>query len=375
MTDGTIQRIEMGILEGTRPRHAGSNARLGIHGQTVRLPIVRITTSDGASGFGRCGVTATALESLIGQDIETLVSTDGADPACIPVEYPLLDLAATRAGQPVYRYIDPEASTEPLRVAVYDTTLYFDDLHLESDEEAVALLADEARQGVVAGHRAFKIKVGRGARHMSLEQGTARDIAIIQAVREAVGPDAPIMIDANNGYNLNLTKRVLSETRDAKVHWMEEAFHEDAVLYRDLREWLDREELDVLIADGEGTADPALIAWAEEGLIDVVQYDIFSYGLTRWLQLGARLDAIGVRSAPHNYGSVLGNYATGHLARRIDKLPFVEWDPADVPGIDASGYGIRDGQLPIPDAPGFGLMLDDERFSVAVASGGFTLTT
>lgn len=373
MAEATIQRIEMGILEGTRPRHAGSNARLGVHGATVRVPIVRITANDGASGFGRSGATAEGLEPLLGQDIDTLVSTDGADPACIPVEYPLLDLAATRAGEPVYRFVDPGKSSEPLRAPVYDTTLYFDDLHLESDDDAVALIADEAHQGVAAGHRAFKIKIGRGARHMALEQGTRRDIAIIQAVRQVVGPDAPIMIDANNGYNLNLTKRVLSETRDARVHWMEEAFHEDAVLYRDLREWLAGEGLDVLIADGEGTADPGLVAWAEEGLIDVVQYDIFSYGFTRWLQLGARLDQIGVRSAPHNYGSVLGNYATGHLARRIDKLPFVEWDPADVPGIDTSRYAIREGQLHIPDAPGFGLTLDDERFTAAVASNGFTL--
>jgi len=373
MTGATIQRIEMGILEGTRPRHAGSNARLGPHGATIRLPIVRITTADGASGFGRCGATAMSLDSLVGQDIDTLVSTDGAEPACIPVEYPLLDLAARRAGEPVYRFVDPARSPEPLRVRVYDTTLYFDDLNLESDEDAVALLVGEARDGLATGHAAFKIKVGRGARHMALEQGTARDIAIINAVRDAVGPDAPIMIDANNGYNLNLTKRVLSETRDAKVHWMEEAFHEDAVLYRDLREWLDREGLNVLIADGEGTADPALVDWAGEGLIDVVQYDIFSYGFTRWLQLGARLDAIGVRSAPHNYGSVLGNYATGHLARRIDKLPFVEWDPADVPGIDASGYAVRDGLIELPDVPGFGLTLDEDRFAAAVASGGWVL--
>ena len=49
---------------------------------------------------------------------------------------------------------------------------------------------------------------------MELEKGTRRDIAIIRAVRKAVGPDCPIMIDANNGYNLNLAKRVLDETAD-----------------------------------------------------------------------------------------------------------------------------------------------------------------
>ena len=83
-------------------------------------------------------------------------------------------------------------------------------------------------------HRSFKIKVGRGARHMPLEAGTRRDIAVIKAVREAVGPEATILIDANNGYNFNIARRVLAETADCNVFWLEEAFHEDPELYETL---------------------------------------------------------------------------------------------------------------------------------------------
>ena len=42
------------------------------------------------------------------------------------------------------------------------------------------------------GHRAFKLKIGRGAMHMSLDQGTQRDIAIIHAVRQTIGATAPL---------------------------------------------------------------------------------------------------------------------------------------------------------------------------------------
>ena len=73
-----------------------------------------------------------------------------------------------------------------LRVPCYDTSLYFDDLHLADEAEAAALIAAEAREGYERGHRAFKIKVGRGARHLPLEEGTRRDIAVIRAVREAL---------------------------------------------------------------------------------------------------------------------------------------------------------------------------------------------
>ena len=171
-------------------------------------------------------------------------------------------------------------------------------------------LAAEARQGYEQGHRAFKIKVGRGARHLPLEQGTQRDIAVVRAVRAVAGAGAPVMVDANNGYNLNLTKRVLLETADCRIHWLEEPFHEDAVLYRDLREWMTKEGLAVLIADGEGEASPRLLDWAREGLVDVVQYDIISWGFTRWLALARQLADWGARSAPHNYGNGFGNYAS-----------------------------------------------------------------
>ncbi|KKK51629.1 hypothetical protein LCGC14_3113030, partial [marine sediment metagenome] len=44
-----------------------------------------------------------------------------------------------------------------------------------------------------------------------------------------------------------------------------------------------------MVADGEGEASPSLLAWAEEGLVDVIQYDILSYGFTAWLALGGKL--------------------------------------------------------------------------------------
>ena len=122
--------------------------------------------------------------------------------------------------------------------------------------------------------------------HMPLEQGTHRDILVIRAVRNAVGPEATILIDANNGYNLNLTKQVLSETAEAKVYWMEEAFHEDGSFYANLKEWLNAEGIGTKIADGEGGASLNLLQWAEEGLVDIIQYDIFHPGFSRWLELG-----------------------------------------------------------------------------------------
>jgi L-alanine-DL-glutamate epimerase-like enolase superfamily enzyme len=379
MSDPRIISIEWARLEGIRPRKAGSNARLGEHGSVVRVPLARITTEDGARGFGRCHATVEQAQALLGARLNELFDPkQGATTRGLPLDFPLWDLVGQRTGQPVYKLanaINGRAAESAVRAPCYDTSLYIDDLQLATDDEAAALIADEARQGYERGHRSFKIKVGRGARHLPLEEGTRRDIAVIRAVRAAVGEPATIMIDANNGYTLNLAKRVLAETADSNVFWLEEAFHEDNVLYEDLRAWMKANNLAVLIADGEGYASPRLLPWAEAGLIDVIQYDIFSYGFTPWLQLGRQLDGWNVRSAPHHYGGFYGNFAACHLAGAIRNFAFVEWDEATVPAIDTSRYTIQEGYVHVPAAPGFGLRLDEEGFQRALSAGGYKFTS
>ncbi len=385
MDGNRIAKIEAAKLVGRRPREAGNNARLTIHGIEVHLQILRLTTAEGASGFGLCFAGPEEAGSLLGKSLSQLISAEaGLAESASAFDFPLWDLLGTLSGKPVYELVAPPdaAFSQPLRTPAgqclrapcYDTSLYMNDLHLDSHEAGAALIAGFARDGYEQNHRSFKIKVGRGAMHMPLEAGIKRDIAVIKAVREAVGPAANIMIDANNGFNFNIARRVLAETADCNLFWLEEAFHEDPELYRALREWLDAEGLPTLIADGEGWAAEALMDWAREGFIDVIQYDIFSHGFSNWLRTGAQLDAWGLRTAPHHYGRHLGNYVSGHLAPAIRGFTFVEWDETTTPGIDASAYRVEDGQVLIPNLPGFGLALDDAAFSAAVAAGGYELS-
>jgi L-alanine-DL-glutamate epimerase-like enolase superfamily enzyme len=372
-----VVAVEWAMLEGQRPRHAGYNARLGEHGLTVCVPVARLTLDDGSSGFGHSRGTAQEAQRVVGHSLaELFLPGQGSTALGRPLDFPLWDLVGKLVGQPVYGVAAGfvgKSAPAALRVPCYDTSLYFDDLHLADQEEAVVLLAAEAQQGYARGHRHFKIKVGRGARHLPLEAGTQRDIAIIHAVRAVAGPAGKIMIDANNGYNLNLTKRVLKETAAANVFWMEEAFHEDPVLYRDLKAWLQAEGIATLIADGEGWAAPPLLDWAREGLVEVIQYDIHSHSFTQWLALGQQLDAWGVRSAPHHYGGHIGNYTAPHLAAAVTGFTFAEWDEASTPGIDAPGYRVEEGQVIVPTTPGFGMMLDEDAFQRAVAANGFAV--
>ncbi len=378
MRAARLASIEWGTLVGRRPRLAGYNARKkDDHGWETPISLARLTTADGATGFGLSSLSQEQAELFIGTALDELITAEnGVTDRAFILENPLWDLLGHLSGRPVYQILAGSASkdvVETPRVPCYDTTLLIDDLHLPTDEEGAALLASEARFGYEQGHRAFKIKVGRGARHMPVEEGNRRDVAVVRAVRAAVGPDAAILIDANNGYTLNIAKHILSETADCNVFWLEEAFHEDDELYEDLHAWIGREGLSVLIADGEGSASPHLLDYARRGIVDVIQYDIFSYGMTKWLQTAPKLDAWNVRTAPHHYGRHLGNFVSGHLAPAIENFAFVEWDELSTPGLDSSAYTLEEGLVTLPDAPGFGLNLDENLFQQALKENGFVV--
>ena len=103
MADPRIARIEWGQLEGHRPRHAGCNARLGEHGIVVRPAVARITTDDGATGWGASRITRKQAANLIGSRLsDVFIVGQGASRTGLPLEFPLWDLAGKRAGAPVY---------------------------------------------------------------------------------------------------------------------------------------------------------------------------------------------------------------------------------------------------------------------------------
>ncbi|MFB9278714.1 enolase C-terminal domain-like protein [Cohnella cellulosilytica] len=369
-----IEKIEWAILPGKRARAAGLNARRGVHGIDVPLQLARITIA-GETGFGWSRITKQAAQELIGTKVKDVFGSNGTIAANYrSIEYPLMDWFGNVQGKPVYSLIARNEEREQLlKLPCYDTSLYFDDLHLLEELAAVELMMAEAAEGKAQGHINFKIKVGRGARYMPLIEGTKRDIAIIHGIRDIAGPDGKLMIDANNGYNLNLTKQVLKETEGAKLYWLEEAFHEDAELYADLKAWMQAEGLNVLVADGEGLAAPPLIQWAKEGVIDVVQYDILAPGFCFWLDLAPELDASGVKSAPHSYGTPYGNYALCQVASAIEGFQFVEWDQIEVAGMDASGYQIDNGYVTVPSLPGFGLRFDEAYVGRRVQESGWAV--
>lgn len=372
-----IEEIAWAPMQYKRPRIAGCNARLGVHGAGGDVPIAQIKIA-GISGFGWCTLDRRKAEKFLGIPVQAMLHEDGLlREEFYGLEFPVLDWLGQLRKKPVYEIVARDMSkinNEDYTVDVYDTSIYFDELDIKDAAEAIEHICHEVDFGLKSGHRNFKVKIGRGGMWMDVDEGMKRDIDIILAIRKQIGDNGRLMADANNGYNFNLTRRFLSGVRAAGLYWLEEPFHEDNELYSRLRKWMEEENIGTMLADGEGYACSAIEDWACKGLIDILQYDLKGYGFFRWMKLGQKLDQYGVKSAPHNYGGFYGNYAQLHFASSIEGFAFAEWDQADADGIDTGGYTIRDGKAHVPASNGFGLKLDQERFDFYVNEKGWRLT-
>jgi L-alanine-DL-glutamate epimerase-like enolase superfamily enzyme len=185
--------------------------------------VIKINTESGLSGTGECS----ALPYIVGEiqesqfEIARKISCllKGKNPFAIedriseidkalPGNYTiksafdmaLYDLLAKKAGLPLYQVLGGENSRE-----VYtDMTI-----SLNTPE----IMADKAVKYKEEGIRAIKVKLGTTAKE---------DIARIKAIREAIGYEIPLRIDANQGWDPVTAIKVLNELKPFEIDHCEE---------------------------------------------------------------------------------------------------------------------------------------------------------
>ena len=145
------------------------------------------------------------------------------------------------------------------------------------------------------------------------KDGMERDVEVVLAVREVVGPNCRIFVDANFGYDnrLDLLEDFVRETLPAKIYWLEEMITHDVENYRAFRDIQSRVGSEALLVCGEVDRipiSPVFQSLIDEGLIDGYQPDIVSAGFSGWQAIERQLEATQVRSVPHNFGN--GNFGT-----------------------------------------------------------------
>ncbi len=359
--DSTIVSVKRIVLQGKRPRVIGRNARLDVHGQYARDPIVMLETDSGLKGWGWSRASQQDAERLIGKRVGDLFNPEkGTADEYLMFDFPLWDLAGQALNKPVYEMLGGGGENP---VPVYDGSIYIDEIDPETGADAgLQPMLDAVQAGWDADHRAFKLKIGRGNKWMEKRAGLKRDIDVIRAVREQIGPDARLMVDANNGYEPSEAREVMVQAGDCAIYWFEEPFPEDIEKTAALRRFIQEGGWDTLVADGEGSErrDAEFTEIVRARGVDIVQFDLRAYTLTKWLRFWHVLEEADALYAPHNWGSHLSGFYIPQMARGLPRFAMGETDIMTMEGVCAEGYSLTEGYRNVPDAPGFGLTLDPE---------------
>ncbi len=354
-----IDKIVFKQFRARYPRLHGKNAVRSYHGFGGSVVVAQLWTDQGAMGWGMLSTPTEnarlAAGSLQGKKLCEVFDPETGilNPELKAFDIPLHDLAGVILGIPVSRMINPVAVPT---VRLYDGAIYMDDIIPEDKPFGMERVLEECCQDWSIGHRALKIKIGRGHRWMEHDEGLTRDIALVNRIHSQL-PAAVLMVDANDGYSVEDALAFLEGIEGCDLYWFEEPFRENEDNNRKLKDYLRLRRPCTFIADGESQTDiPLLRSLAQKRLLDVWQPDVCGYGFTQWRRLMKEIAENGWMASPHAWGQVVKTYYCAHLAAAYPHhVPYIEAVLGDSEGIEASGYVLSDGVLSVPQKPGFGM--------------------
>lgn len=335
--------------------------------------VVEIETDDGLIGWGECygpapitaAVVASMAPLLIGEDplridylwrkIYSALRDHGQKGVVIEglsgIDIALWDVKGKHFGVPVHQLLGGGIRN---RVQAYATGLY-----RRKSGDPIRYLPEEAAGYVAEGFAAVKLKVGFGVEE---------DAAVTRAVREAIGPDVALMVDANHAYDATAAIRLGRMIEPHDIGWFEEPVPpEDIAGYREVKS-----ALSIPIAGGEceftrfGFRD-VLVCHA----MDIIQPDTCAAGgLSECKKIADMAEAFGVRYNPHVWGTGIAIAASLQLLAVLPphtplslapREPMLEFDRTEHPirqailmqPIEHAGGIVR-----VPDGPGLGIEID-----------------
>jgi D-galactarolactone cycloisomerase len=342
-----------------RSKFVGKNSFKDNHGDQTSENILWINTDQGVNGIGIGSATQEAARKLVGHTLDEYWKPGtGAISPLGRADHALFDLIGKALKAPAWKLLGAQG---PEWVPIYDGSIYFNDILPEHKEKGVARLLEEVETSLKAGHRAFKIKVGRGFKWMPKDEGFQRDVEVVRSIRKLAGKDVKLMVDANNGYDLETTKKWLDAVGD-ELFFVEEMFPEVVEQDLALKRYLKEKGWKTLVADGESAREVKHFDdFIKHDALDVLQPDIRAFGLTLQWELSRK--AAGkpnIKLAPHNWGSHLGLHMQLVLARGIPNFLMAEQDTAVSDLFDTSAFEFKDGKMKAPDLPGCGLVMREK---------------
>ncbi|MDD3214594.1 MAG: mandelate racemase/muconate lactonizing enzyme family protein [Eubacteriales bacterium] len=227
---------------------------------------------------------------------------------------------------------------------------YISILMPETEDEVKQLIDHHMVQGYSG------IKFGWG----SLGQNPAKDISLIRAAREALGPDKKLMIDIAMGWNDYKTALNTSRAfEEYDVFWVEEPFRvERRADFANLRA-----ALSLNVTAGEELCHiDEFDAYIDEGCVDILQPDMSRCGgLTVAKKVRDRAAQAGIPIIPHNFKSGLLMSATLQYIAALPNALYLEYCGQETVlsrSLITEPISVQNGWVTIPDRPGFGVELN-----------------
>jgi len=273
------------------------------------------------------------------------------------------DLIGQALGVPVWRLLGGRFRD---RIPAYANGWY-------TTEREPDAIAERARGVVARGYRGLKLDPF-GAAHAELSAAErARSVAIVAAVRDAVGPHIQLMVEMHGRFTVAEAVRVAALLEPYDPEWIEEPVPPEnpaalAAVRRATR---------IPIATGERVhALPEFRELFERGLVDVVQADLTHFGgFLEMKRLAGWAGAYYAVLAPHNVCGPVATAANLHLAAVTPNFKVLEHfndfaDPWLAGVVDAAPtVDPADGCFAVPDRPGLGVRLDAQACAAHPATG------
>ena len=286
----------------------------------------------------------------------------GIELACWDLKGKVLDL-------PVYELLGGKYRDE--------ITLYSDSEALAGDAPGIDLdakytpeaYAAAAREVIDEGFQALKFDLDvptpgipdedRASRRLS-EPGIDHKVALVEAVREAVGDDVDLGMDLHWSYTVETAVRLGKRLEPYDLTFLEDPVHPDKLEAQHRA----RRDIDIPILTGENLTSANEFSQAlGADILDIAAPDVgMCGGLAELRRIAAVCDNYGVPLAPHNLGSPVATVAGAHLGASIQNFYSLEFRGGDAPWWNEitrrtgeDGPILEAGRITVPEGPGLGI--------------------
>ena len=327
---------------------------------------LRLRTDDGIEGIAYAGFASRLVTRALKELVDALAAeTVGADPHAVEevgrrllheagdaspaglvtravsaIDVALWDIRGKALGMPVWKLLGAGSGVLPTYASGYLWR------HFDLDE-----LARTAEALVSKGFRAMKLRMGG-------EQTVEGELARLRTMRDAVGDSIELMVDINQGWDVNRAITAGRKMAEHGLYWLEDPTHFQD--YTGLARIADA--LDTPIAAGEyAYGIEPFRHMLEARSIDIVMVDLLrAGGITPWMKIAHMAEAYNLPVVTHLAPEILGHaLAAAPNGLYVEHMPWAFPLFEEVPEIDASG------QLVMPDAPGLGLAFDEARLTAS----------